>query len=306
MIMVITSGFGLLSCSPSGADPKPVNKDPYGLEAYQRAGGRVAGAGGGFTTRVSGLSADPIGGLRGEGITPEEDIVWAPEDPDEAIGSGMEQLWKKPENKKWHQSYIEATRQSRQTGKPLLIWFTDSMRSPICPQLNEEVLSTNDFEEWASEHIVRLMIDENISSQERITDSGARKISYIKKLIKRYGVQGSPTVVLLKPGGEVYANYRGYKKGDADYYTARIKQAVVMIEKGHEEWRKKYEKRGYRLWTSQDGRKTFAKLYRYHADSVTLIDPDGKRGKTAFKNLSDADQAWILLQKKKRDAHKRL
>lgn len=307
MITAIVSGFGLQSCSLSGGvDHEYDNSDPYGLKAYQRAGGRVTGAGGGVVTRVSGVTADPVGGLRGEGITPEEDIVWAPEDPEQAMGSGMEQLWKKPENKRWHQSYTEATRSSRQTGKPLLIWFTDSMRSPICPQLNQEVFSTNDFEEWASERVVRLMIDRNISSRENASDSGARKLIYIKKLIKRYGVQGSPTVLLLKPDGEVYASYRGYKQGDSDYYTARMKQAVVMIEKGLEEWRKKYEKRGYRLWTSQDGRETFAKLYRYNSDGVTLINPDGKRGKTDFKNLSDADQAWILLQKKKRDARQRL
>ncbi len=242
-----------------------------------------------------------VGGVRVAGITPEEDIVWAPEDPDEAIDGGFEELWKSPDNKSWHQSYVQATQQSRQAGKPLLIWFTDSLYSPTCRQLSEEIFSTKDFEQWASEHVVRLRVDKRIPAHERSTDLGVRKMKYIDKLIKRYGVNGCPTVTLLKPGGEVHVSYRGYKKGDGDYYWARMKQAVITIEKGYAQWREKYEKRGYRIWTNRDGRKTFAKLYRYRADTVTLVDPDGQRGKTSFNKLSAADQAWILLEKKKHE-----
>lgn len=303
VIMIFASGLSLFSCSmPSGDGAKP-EQGQYGMGAYQQAGGRVAGMENPVTVRVGGGDG-LVSGLKGKGITPEEDIVWAPENPDEAIHGGLEQLWKSPEKKSWHQSYTEATQQSRQTGKPLLIWFTDSMHSPTCRYLSEEVFSTTDFETWAMKHVIRLRVDKQIPSKERSSDLGVRKSKYIKKLIKRYEVKGSPTVTLLKPGGEVYVNYRGYKKGQGEYYWARMKQAIVMIERDYDEWREKYEKRGYRLWENREGQKTFAKLYRFHSGSVTLVDPDGKRGKTPFHNLSDGDKAWILLQKKKRDASK--
>ncbi|MCP5535938.1 MAG: thioredoxin family protein [Akkermansiaceae bacterium] len=304
----VIAGLSMVSCSLLGGGNKASKDDPYGLGAYQSAGGRVAGMGP-ATAGVSpggGASAGAASGSPGKaaGITRDEDIVWAPENPDEAIGGGLEELWKQPENKTWHMSYKEAAQQSRQTGKPLLIWFTDSAQSPLCRRLSDELFSTSDFESWATSTLVRLRVDTTIPPKERNTDLGVRKSRYVEQLKKRYSVHGHPTVVLLLPSGEVHASYRGYKKGDSDYYWARLKQAVVKAEESYGKWREKYEQRGYRLWTSRDGQKTFAKLYRFQPGSVTLIDPDGKRGTTSFKRLSDADQAWILLQKKKYDARK--
>mgnify|MGYP001051345289 CR=1 FL=1 len=300
LLAVFISSAGLMSCSSHIESQAQAAQ--HGLKAYQQAGGNIVGMQTAAAVRVGGGNG-PVAGLIGEGITPEEDIVWAPEDPNEAIDGSLEQLWRSPQSKSWHQSYKEASQQSRQTGKALLIWFTDSRHSPTCRHLSEEVFSIPEFEEWATKHIIRLRIDKQVPSGERSKDIGVRKLKYIKKLIKRYGVHGYPTVLLLKPSGEVHVNYRGYKKGDGGYYLARMKHAVVKIDRGYEQWRDKYEQQGYRLWESRDGRKTFAKLYRFQSGKVTLIDPDGLRGVTSFNKLSDADKAWIMLQKKKREAH---
>lgn len=303
---VVIGALCLAACSLLQKDKKQPGNDPYGLRAYQKAGGRVAGMDETATARLTSGSGQSSGGLPGgAAITPEEDIVWAPENPDEVIGGGLEELWQLPENKAWHQSYSEASQQSRQTGKPMLIWFTDSTFSPTCRILSAELFSTSEFESWASENLIRLRVDKRISAKERHTDIGVRKIEYVKKLNKRYEVHGYPTVLILMPGGELRARYRGYKKGGGGYYWARMKQAVVMAQEAYGDWREKFERRGYRLWTSRGGRKTFAKLYRFRSGSVTLIDPDGKRGTTSFKRLCDADQAWIMLQKKKHEASKR-
>ena len=305
-IVVFVGALCLTSCSlleRGGGQPE---NDLRGLTAYQQAGGRVVGMDEMAIVQVASEGGPTSGSPpRAAGITPEEDIVWAPENPEEAIGAGLEKLWKQPGNKTWYQSYSQASQQSRQMGKPMLIWFTDSMFSPNCRRLSEELFSTREFESWASKNLVRLRVDTTISSQEKQTDIGARKIEYAKKLNKRYGVHGYPTVFILMPGGEVSTQYRGYKTGNSDYYWARMKQAVLMAQEAYGEWREKFERRGYRLWTSRDGRKTFAKLYRSRPGSVTLIDPDGKRGTTSFKRLCDADQAWIMLQKKKYEASKR-
>ena len=290
---------GLWSCAPQIKEQQR-NKDPYGLLAYQRAGGRIATLGGASSSAAaSGVSWSEDSGITGMGITPEQDIVWAPEDPDMAIGGDLVELWQKPANKTWHLSFREASQQSKQTGKPMLLWFTDSMHSPLCRKLSEELFSTAGFESWASANIIRLRVDMSVAGTERNSQLGIRKMEYAKKLKKRFGVNGHPTVFLLMPGGEMKANYRGYRAGEHDYYWARMKQAVVVAQREYGKWREKYESRGYRLWTSRDGRKTFAKLYRFRPGKVTLIDPDGERGTTSFNRLSDADQAWILQQKKK-------
>ncbi len=267
-----------------------------GLDAYRAAGGNIAGMGGFDTTAgIARATVSP-----GAGIAPDEDIVWAPEDPNQPIQG--EELWKKAENKSWHVSHSEASRYSRQSGKPMLIWFTDSVHSPLCRQLSSELFSTSGFEGWVKSRMVRLRVDSTLRGRERNTDLGIRKLKFVEKLKRRYDVHGHPTVVVVSPRGAVVQSYRGYKKGGADYYWGRIKQALIIAEKEYGAWREKLEARGYRMWESRDGRKTLAKLYRFRPGKVTLIDPDGNRGTTSFSKLSDADQAWIILQKKRHEA----
>ncbi|WP_435893938.1 thioredoxin fold domain-containing protein [Oceaniferula spumae] len=298
--------LSLVSCAQlgemvGGKDKKKTadgEKPMTGLEAYQRAGGRVAGlagvtGGAAATARVSPTAA---------GITPDEDIHWAPENPDVPMGGGMEELWKQPENKSWHISYTEAIRHARESGKPILIWFTDSARSPLCRALNDELFSNSGFDSWAGQRIVRLRVDDQIKADTKHENEWTKKRNYIDGLKKRYKVLGHPTVLILSPRGAVVAQYRGYKKGTPDYYWGRIKSSVSKAENDYGAWREKLEKRGYRLWTNRKGRKTLAKLHRFSSGKVTLIDPDGKRGTTTFNKLSDDDQTWIMQEKKKYDA----
>lgn len=296
----------LVSCAQLGqitgikGKKKPSGEKPMtGLDAYRAAGGRISGGGEGFlpTAGQASASVSPA-----TGITREEDIVWAPENPNQPIQG--EELWKQPESKTWHVSHTEAFRYSRQSGKPMLIWFTDSAHSPLCRRLSDELFSKSEFEGWAAERLVRLRINSTVPPRERHTDLGIRKAKYIEKLKRRYNVHGHPTVVMVSPWGAVLQSYRGYQKGNADYYWGRIKQALIQAEKEYGAWREKLEKRGYRMWESRDGRRMFAKLYRFRPGKVTLIDPDGQRGTTSIRKLSDADQAWIILQKKRYEGRK--
>ena len=264
-----------------------------GLAAYRAAGGRISGA----TVLGSEGGTATTSGRSTAGITREEDIIWAPENPNQPIQG--EEMWKKAENKSWHISHSKASRYSRQSGKPMLIWFTDSAMSPLCRQLSNELFSKSEFDVWARDRMVRLRVDSALPSREPNADLGIRKKKYIEELKRRYDVHGHPTVVLVSPRGAVVKSYRGYRKGNSDYYFGNIKQAHRVAEREYGAWREKLEARGYRMWQSRDGRKLLAKLVRYQPGKVTLVDPDGNRGTTSFKKLCDADQAWIMLEKKR-------
>lgn len=287
--------FGKITGGKTKKKPAGSKADP-GLDAYREAGGRISGLGTAEST--AGMARASVGPAAG--ITREEDIVWAPENPNKPIQG--EELWKQAENKSWHLSHTEASRYSRQSGKPLLIWFTDSASSPLCRALSRELFSKSEFETWAAKRIVRLRVDSTLPSKDRNSDLGVRKAKFVEKLKRRYNVHGHPTVIMVSPRGAVIKSYRGYQKGNADFYWGRIKQAQSIAKKEYGAWREKLEGRGYRMWQSRDGRKTLAKLYRFRPGKVTLIDPDGHRGTTSFSNLSDADQAWIILQKKRYEA----
>lgn len=287
--------LAMISCTAL-KKPTAVDDPLSGMDAYKAAGGRV----GGFASEVA-ANADVSVTIEpgASGIASDDEIVWAPEDENAPMPGGLEELWKSPDKKSWHVSYTEAARLSRHSGKPMLIWFTDTAHSPLCRRLSDELFSNQGFDAWSKKRIVRLRVDNAIPHKEKRGDLGARKRKYIDSLKRRYKVMGYPTVLVLSPRGAVVERYRGYKKESADYYWGRIKAAVDKAEDDYGAWREKLEKKGYRVWTSRDGRKTFARLGRYYKGKVTLIDPDGNKGRTTFRKLSDADQTWIMLEKKR-------
>ena len=298
-LLITLGGVLCVSCVSFSGKSKVeegIEKTLTGIDAYKQAGGRISGG-----EQASGAEGTGQTSISAVGITRNEDIVWAPENPDEAIGGGLDELWKQPESKSWHISYIKAMRQARESGKPVLIWFTNSARSPLCAALSQELFSNSDFDSWAANKLVRLRVDDQISGISKGENAWTNRKNYIGKLKKKYKVHGNPTVIILSPSGGSIAQYRGYKKGYPDYYWGRIKNDVEKAESDYGAWREKLEKRGYRMWINRQGRKTFAKLYRFHSGKVTLIDPDGKRGITSFNKLSDADQTWIIQEKKKHD-----
>ena len=239
-------------------------------------------------------------------LTPEEDIVFTdPDNPDASLPELSTVLAAAPKRRgPWEQSETIARRLAAREGKPLLIWFTDSARSPMCKALAQELFNTPDFGEWASEKIVRLRVDSNIVVDDpdlSLEEKETRLVDlkhYVTRMRKQYKILGNPVLVMCNPSGEVLGRYRGYKRGQADYYWGLIKQAEVASAVSHKSWREGLEKKGYREWQDRNGRKVFAKLVSYSKGSLILIEPDGTRSRTDERKLCDEDRAWIAEQKR--------
>jgi thioredoxin-related protein len=235
--------------------------------------------------------------------TPREDISWTnPDDPDAGIPE-LENLMAAPKKGPWEESETIARQTAAREGKPILIWFTDSARSPMCKVLSAELFGKREFGRWAEKNVVRLKIDsnvsvddQNISLDEKISRESRIK-DYVKRLKKRYRILGAPSILLLNPSGEVITRYRGYKGGDADFFWGLIKQGVASSEAAYNSWRKDLEKKGYREWRGKDGRKVFAKLSQYSKGELVLIEPGGDRYRTDESSLSKDDRKWIEDQK---------
>lgn len=307
--LVLRIGFvlvlhGLCSCGPKVEAPIP-------------EGGRILGAGG---AAQAGLEGTPVSGPEGNpvespnkppvvdavsGFTPEEDIVFTnPDDPESSLPE-LSEIIGDPSRRQggWQKSIVVSKRLAAREGKPLLIWFTDSDRSPMCRAMSEELFAKSAFQTWADENLIRLKIDDNepISDPNKslgdVEDMRIRHRNYIIMLKKQYKVLGTPSLVLLTPGGKVQAHYRGYKRGDAEYTWGLIRQGVAVTAKEYGEWRSALEKKGYREWHDRQGRSVFAKLTRYQDGMLTLIEPDGTRSRTSELKLIDADRLWIKQQK---------
>lgn len=241
-------------------------------------------------------------------LTPEEDIIFTdPDNPDADIPELAALLDAKPKRRKgpWEQSETMARKRSVREAKPLLIWFTDSRRSPMCKALSQELFNNPDFHDWAEENMVRLKVDSNIQANDPDLSLDEKETrladlrSYTKRLRKQYKVLGNPNLVLVHPNGNVINRFRGYNRGEAEFRWGQLKQGVASFQHEYEQWRRKMEKKGYRLWTDRKGRTVFAK-WRYHDGTLHFVESDGTRSKTDEKKLSQKDRDWIDEQKKLR------
>jgi len=240
-------------------------------------------------------------------FTAQEDIVYTdPDNPDAGVPE-LATLLSNAKRGPWEDSETIAKQRSMREGKPLLIWFTDSARSPMCKAVSQELFSTHEFGDWATEKLIRLRVDAQVNITDPNLDLGSsedRRVAlknYSAALKKRYKIMGYPSLIMLSPNGEVLGRYRGYKRGEADFLWGQLKHSEAVAVEAYKGWRAGLEKKGYREWQDRKGRKIFAKLTSYSKGALTFIEPDGTRSRTREDNLSDAGRAWIGEQKKLRN-----
>jgi thioredoxin-related protein len=289
----------LASCAKVGSIVKPEKEEepsPFGPTGIPPQLRPKAASGG--------VAVTPGGNM--PFITPQEDIVYTdPDNPDAEIPE-LADLLSNAKRGPWEESETIAKQRSVREGKPLLIWFTDSQSSPMCKALSQELFSTHEFGDWATEKLIRLRVDAAVKINDPDLDLGSsedrriRVIRYVAELKKRYKVLGHPSLIMLSPSGEVVSRPRGYKRGDAEYLWGVLKQGEAAASASYQGWREGLEKKGYREWSDRRGRKIFAKLVSYQNGTLILIEPDGNRARTQEKSLSDGDRLWITEQKRLR------
>jgi thioredoxin-related protein len=233
--------------------------------------------------------------------TKAENIMWTDPDKMDQNIPELQKLLAGPKREVWLKSETEAKRLAIREGKCVMIWFTDSVRSPLCKQLSEELFGQADFGDWARDHAIRLMVDQSaLMARGEKYDKEVSAQEYVETMKKKYKALGSPTVVVLSPQGELLAKYRGYTKGQAEFFWGQLKHSVNVGESEYQNWMKKLEKQGYRRWHDKQDRTLVARLVSYHKGEMVMVEPDGNRFRTKESSLSRADQDWIEAEKKKR------
>lgn len=237
----------------------------------------------------------PIGG----NLKPEE-VVWT--DPDDANAEipKLDELMDEASKTKgpWAASEAAALRESKASGKPLLIWFTDSASVASDKPIAMELFNREEFEKWALENVVRLRVDQSPGGA-TMNETASRKI-YVRKLKERYKVMGYPTLLLITPTGEVISRVKGYLKGQGDYKWGLLKQGVTVANENFSKAKAGLVAKGYRDWSDGKGRSIFARLTAYRDGDLILVEPDGQRARTNEKKLSADDREWIRKEKEKR------
>ena len=119
----------------------------------------------------------------------------------------------------WRTDLPAAAADARQGQKLLLLNFSGSDWCGWCQRLDAEVFSTDAFREYAAANLVAVLAD-----FPRRTKLAAELQARNERLMRRFQVQGFPTVLLFSSGGELIAQL-GYQPGGPEAFALAIQQA---------------------------------------------------------------------------------
>lgn len=122
--------------------------------------------------------------------------------------SRVENIPPAPGNSMWL-GYEQAMLDSRETGKPVVLFFTGSDWCKWCVRLKEEVFDTDEFQEWAKENVTMVEVD---FPQDSRLPGDQRVLN--ETLKKAYGdrIKGFPTALFIDGNGNVIGKM-GYESG---------------------------------------------------------------------------------------------
>lgn len=120
----------------------------------------------------------------------------------------------------WLTDMDQAMKASAERELPILADFSGSDWCGWCQKLDKEVFSQQVFLDYAKDNLILLLVD--FPKQNPLPEDQA---AANEALLKKYNVQGFPTVLLLDKNGTETAR-TGYKSGGAENYIAHIKQLL--------------------------------------------------------------------------------
>jgi thiol-disulfide isomerase/thioredoxin len=121
---------------------------------------------------------------------------------------------------RWLTSYETAMETARDTGRPVLTIFTGSDWCPHCRTLEDNVLATDTFLDWADGRVVLLMID---LPQHGISQAVRSERSQV---CIKYGVRTFPNALLIGPDGQKLTGQSGYTGQSPSTWVAHFASHV--------------------------------------------------------------------------------
>lgn len=120
----------------------------------------------------------------------------------------------------WLDSYEQAVAESKETSKPIILFFTGSDWCSWCTKLEREVFDSQDFRDSASKFIfLKLDFPLNHSLPHNITSQN-------KELQRKYDVRSFPTIVILD-SQQRQIGITGYRPGGGKNYSAHLDKIVA-------------------------------------------------------------------------------
>ncbi|MGH7951048.1 MAG: thioredoxin family protein [Limisphaerales bacterium] len=120
----------------------------------------------------------------------------------------------------WLTDLPKAEAQAKSQNKLVLMDFTGSDWCPWCIKMDKETLTQPAFADYAAKNLVLVKVDFL-----RHTEQPADMKKANEALAKKYGVEGFPTEIALKPDGTVVMTQVGYLEGGPKALIAKLDEA---------------------------------------------------------------------------------
>jgi thioredoxin-related protein len=117
----------------------------------------------------------------------------------------------------WLTSLPEAKAQAKKENKLILLDFTGSDWCGWCKKLDSETFSKSEFVDYANKNLVLVEVDFPAQKPQPTAVKDANKA-----LQEKYGVNGYPTLIVLKPDGTKLWEQPGYLAGGPSAMIAKL------------------------------------------------------------------------------------
>ncbi len=218
-----------------------------------------------------------------------------PDNPDAEIEGITQAFESRRRGNSWIMDYARGVKLARREGRPMILWFHDSVTSPKSKDLGAQLLETPEFGSWCQDRVVRIKFDSGAAIDEQSKGKYKYSLTTIKNMASRFGIRHRPGLVVFSTNGTIIDSIDGYD-GFVAGVEIQLKAAVQNAEKEFERFKKRLEPRGYRDWHAAKGKsKVFAKLQRYDEEKgvVYLKEYGGRVSRTRLKEFSQADVDFL-------------
>ncbi len=124
----------------------------------------------------------------------------------------------------WLTDQSAAETAARKEGKPILMLFTGSDWCPYCVQMEKQVYSSPEFQTFAKEKLVLLMLD--FPARKALPKKTRRQNQLLQQ---KYDIRGFPTCILAAPDGKELLRISG-ARSKGEFLTA-LNEAVAQTKK---------------------------------------------------------------------------
>jgi thioredoxin-related protein len=122
-----------------------------------------------------------------------------------AAGCGLAILYPARADASWQTDYKKAQEEAKASNKLLVMEFTGSDWCPPCMQLQRDVFSKPEFQDYATKNLVLLELD-----FPRRKSQAPDLAKQNEELAARYGIEAFPSVIILNADGKKVGEFIGF------------------------------------------------------------------------------------------------